>query len=427
MTTLSPPLPSAGLNAWLTYLERLHHQPIDLGLDRIKAVAEQMQLTTPETLVITVAGTNGKGSTVRYLETILLEAGYRTGVYTSPHLHHYAERVRIDAQLLDEAAHVQAFAAIEAARGDISLTYFEFGTLAALWLLKQQAVDVWILEVGLGGRLDAVNIVDADVAVLTSVGIDHVGFLGADRDGIAMEKAGVFRPHRPAIIGEPELPDVVIQHAQQQQIPLQRVGYDFKYRVTDQDTWQFTSRDIVFNQLPMPQLPLPNAATAIAAIAALPLPVAAPAIRDGLVKAKEAGRLQWLAPNAERPAGTLLDVGHNPQAAKFLAKVIRQRYPNYRVLAVVGMLEDKDFSGTLHELQSVVDTWYFADLDEPRGVKAQVLQNAAPKAAVIAGCFASVPEAFSAAQQQAKKDLEQQSLVLVCGSFYTVGKLPITE
>src|SRR5690554_2768826 len=226
MTTPQVPSASAGLDAWLSYLEQLHPSAIDMGLARVQTVAERLQLTQTDAHVFMVAGTNGKGSTVRYLETILNCADYRTGVYVSPHLHQYTERVRIQGQQLSEAEHVAAFAAIEAARGDVSLTYFEFGTLAALWLLQQQQLDAWILEVGLGGRLDAVNIVDADVALLTSVGIDHVGFLGADRTGIAHEKAGIFRSQRPAICGEPDLPESVVAAANDKQVALQRVGID---------------------------------------------------------------------------------------------------------------------------------------------------------------------------------------------------------
>ncbi|WP_339878872.1 bifunctional tetrahydrofolate synthase/dihydrofolate synthase, partial [Pseudidiomarina gelatinasegens] len=301
MSNVAKPSSSAGLNAWLNYLEHLHHSAIDMGLDRIKQVANRLELTTTSAQVFTVAGTNGKGSTVRYLETILQEDGYSTGVYISPHLHHYAERVRINTKQLSEAEHVQAFAAIEAARGDVSLTYFEFGTLAALWLMKQQPLDAWILEVGLGGRLDAVNIVDADVALLTSIGIDHIGFLGDDRTGIAREKAGIFRAERPAICGEPEFPQEVADAALENGVLLQQVGIDFHYRMAGAGVWHFHNQDTVLNNLPLPQLPLPNAATAIAALAASNLPISDKAIRAGLDKAREPGRLQLLEASANRP------------------------------------------------------------------------------------------------------------------------------
>lgn len=295
MSSNEAPSPTAGLEAWLSYLEQLHPSAIDMGLERVRQVADRLDLTKTQAQVFIVAGTNGKGSTVRYLETILAQAKYSTGVYISPHLHQYTERVRVNCQELTEAEHVQAFAAIEAVRGDISLTYFEFGTLAALWLLQQQQLDAWVLEVGLGGRLDAVNIVDADVAVLTSVGIDHIGFLGADRRGIAVEKAGIFRAQRPAICGEPDFPSDLADSLLAQQVQLQRVGIDFHYRMTTATTWQFRDAETLLVDLPLPQLPLPNAASAIAAIAASRLPVSEIAIRKGLSLAKEAGRLQLLA------------------------------------------------------------------------------------------------------------------------------------
>lgn len=432
MASISPPSQSAGLHAWLTYLEQLHPSAIDMGLDRVRAVAERLQLTQTDAEVFTVAGTNGKGSSVRYLETILREAGYQTGVYISPHLNVYNERVRINGNMLADADHVAAFAAIEQARGDISLTYFEFGTLAALYLMQQHELDAWILEVGLGGRLDAVNIVDANVALLTSVGIDHIGFLGSDRTGIAREKAGVFRPGRPAICGEPNFPAEVAAMAMQQEVMLQQVGKDFHYRLTTDNTWQFRNHDTVLNNLPLPQLPLPNAATAIAALAASDLPVSDKAIRAGLEKAREPGRLQYLAANTNHPADTLLDVAHNPHAAEFLTQAIALRYPQRPVYAVVGMLHDKDIKGTLAALSPAVNRWYFASLTEPRGASSAQLLEQQPAQAEVAGCFENVAQAYAQAQQDAASYRQQHPqskppLVLVCGSFYTVGKIPTTE
>lgn len=421
-TALLPPSQNAGLEAWLQYLELLHPLAIDMGLERVRTVAQRMQLVQPQAQVITVAGTNGKGSTVRYLETILAAAGYRTGVYISPHLHHYNERVRIDRKLLDDAAHVAAFVAVEQARGDISLSYFEFGTLAALWLFARQPLDVLILEVGLGGRLDAVNIIDADVAVLTSVGIDHIGFLGSDRSGIAREKAGVFRPQRPAICGEPDFPSEVAAEVLQRGVKLLQVGQHFHYSEQAQ-SWRWWSDTEQLLELPLPQLPLPNAATAIAALQALALPVPQQAVREGLQQAREAGRLQVLA----GPPQQLIDVAHNPHAATFLAAHLRKHYPQRPVYAVIGMLQDKDIAGTLAALAGPISRWYFADLSGPRGASAQqlaeALGNDSQPPAVVA-CFASV----SAAHQAACRDALQQSnpapLVLVCGSFYTVGQIP---
>src|SRR5690554_89085 len=431
MTTPQVPSASAGLDAWLSYLEQLHPSAIDMGLARVQTVAERLQLTQTDAHVFMVAGTNGKGSTVRYLETILNCADYRTGVYVSPHLHQYTERVRIQGQQLSEAEHVAAFAAIEAARGDISLTYFEFGTLAALWLMQQRALDAWILEVGLGGRLDAVNIVDADVALVTSIDIDHVGFLGSDRTGIAHEKAGIFRPQRLAVVGEPDFPAAVTSAAVARGVILHRVGHDFFYRVTGQTTWEYRDGNNYLQDLPLPQLPLPNAATAVAALAGCRLPIPSQAIRAGLTQAREAGRLEWRPGDGVTTMDTLLDVAHNPHAAHYLVQALQARYPKHRVLAVVGMLEDKDIAGTLQALAPAVDAWYFAHLTVPRGTTAETLAQYAPAAVngkpILRGCFTSVAAAFAQAQQDALVMAEQPVLVLVCGSFYTVGQIPNLE
>ncbi len=423
VTRLRPPQQSAGLEAWLSYLEQLHPLTIDMGLERVRTVAERMQLLQPQAQVITVAGTNGKGSTVRYLETILALAGYSTGAYISPHLQHYNERVRINRQVLTDAEHVTAFVAVEQARGDISLSYFEFGTLAALWLFQRQPLDVLVLEVGLGGRLDAVNSIDPDVAVVTSIGIDHVGFLGHDRTSIAREKAGIFRPQRPAICGEPDMPAEVVAGALQRGVKLLQVGHDFHYSAQAQ-SWRWWSDTEQFIDLPLPQLPLPNAATAIAALQALALPIPASALRAGLLQARESGRLQVI----DGPPQQLIDVAHNPHAAAFLAAHVQRHYPQRPVHAVIGMLQDKDIAGTLAALAAAVTHWYFADLAGPRGASAQQLATALADAeldgAASVQCFASVAAAHSAACAQALQQSNPAALVLVCGSFYTVGQVP---
>ncbi|WP_258240083.1 bifunctional tetrahydrofolate synthase/dihydrofolate synthase [Pseudidiomarina homiensis] len=422
--TPQPPSVTAGLDAWLSYLEALHPSEIDLGLERVQAVAQRLRIAPGQAKVITVAGTNGKGSTVRYLETMLRAAGYATGVYISPHLVDYEERVRINAQQLDAQHHVEAFNAVEQARGDTSLTYFEFGTLAAFWLLQQQALDVWILEVGLGGRLDAVNCIAADVGVITSVGIDHVAFLGPDRESIAREKAGIFRPDKAAVIGEPDFPATVLAELRQRGIEPARVGHDFHYRRNaDTETWDYVGRSSVLRQLPLPQLPLPNAATALKAIEKLALPVSLQAIKQGLQTAREHGRLEF------RPGSpnVLLDVAHNPHAATFLAEHIRSSFPNHTIMAVVGMLHDKDISGTLAALAPVVGQWFFADLAGPRGAKATRLAGEmAPSSSALVHTFATVADAYQAACAEAQRE-SAETLVLVCGSFYTVSQIPQAE
>lgn len=419
-----PPSQTAGLDAWLSYLEALHPTEIELGLERVQAVAERLAINPQPAKVMTIAGTNGKGSTVRYLETIMRAAGYNTGVYISPHLVNYEERVRVNARELNAQRHVEAFQAVEQARGDTSLTYFEFGTLAAFWLLQQQQLDVWILEVGLGGRLDAVNCIAADVGVITSIGIDHIAFLGPDRDGIAREKAGIFRAGKAAVIGESDFPSMVLDELKAKNITPAQVGIDFNYRRNnDLTTWDYVGRTSVLRGLPLPQLPLPNAATALKALEKLDLPVSLKAIKEGLQTARETGRLEL---RAGTPA-TLLDVAHNPHAAKFLAEHIRTTYPNRTIYAVLGMLSDKDIDGTIAELSKVVGQWFLADLGGPRGARAERLLQALPATVTpTAQTYSSVPEAYTAACQAARQD-SSETLVLVCGSFYTVSQLPKPE
>ncbi len=343
------------LAAWLSYLENLHSKTIDLGLDRVSLVAARLDVLRPAPFVFTVAGTNGKGTTCRTLESILLAAGLRVGVYSSPHLVRYTERVRVQGAELSEGAHTQSFAEIEAARGDTSLTYFEYGTLSALWLFKQAQLDVVILEVGLGGRLDATNIVDADVAVITSFALDHTDWLGPDRESIGREKAGVFRAGKPAVVGEADMPQTIADVAAEKGAHLLRRGVDWRYDV-EPGQWRFRDGQGELTGLPLPQVPQPNAATALAALRASRLPVSEQAIRDGIASAILPGRFQTVSVNPR----LILDVAHNPHAAAYLAGRLAAEPKRGRVLAVVGMLHDKDIAGTLACLEPVVDSWYCA-------------------------------------------------------------------
>ncbi|MDU6410325.1 MAG: bifunctional tetrahydrofolate synthase/dihydrofolate synthase [Yersiniaceae bacterium] len=419
MQTQRTPHATSPLATWLHYLEHLHSQAIDLGLDRVKRVAERLSLLRPAPFVFTVAGTNGKGTTCRTLEAILLAAGYRVGVYSSPHLVRYTERVRIQGQELPEAAHCASFAQLEAGRGDISLTYFEYSTLSALHLFTQAALDVVILEVGLGGRLDATNIVDADVGVITSIALDHTDWLGPDRESIGREKAGIFRPGRPAVVGEPAMPYTIAEVAHDRGAALHARGADWHFSV-GAASWQWQAGGRVLADLPLPQVPLDNAATALAALHyGLPaLTVAVPAltvddqaIRIGLQQAMLPGRFQTV---SESPR-LILDVAHNPHAAAYLAQRLAAlpRQPGSRVRAVVGMLSDKDIAGTLACLVPQVDVWYCAPLEGPRGATAEQLAEhlAAPQ------LFADVVTAW----QQAMQDADDQDIVIVCGSFHTVA------
>lgn len=412
MENLHLPQATSPLAAWLYYLERLHTQAIDLGLTRVERVARTLDLLKPAPFVFTVAGTNGKGTTCRTLETLLMAAGYRVGVYSSPHLLRYTERVRVQGDELPEAAHTASFAAIEAGRGDTSLTYFEFSTLSALQLFKQAALDVVILEVGLGGRLDATNIVDADVAVITSIALDHTDWLGPDRESIGREKAGVFRAAKPAVVGEPDMPQSIAQVAQEKGAQLLQLGRDWHWQ-QQESGWRFSDERITLTDLPLPQVPLPNAATALAALSASGLNVSEAIIRQHLDKAVLPGRFQTV---AQQPQ-LILDVAHNPHAAGYLAGRLAQLLKQGKVRAVVGMLHDKDIAGTLACLAPQVDQWYLAPLEGPRGASADELMAALATDRALA--FSSVTEAWRAAMQQAA----EQDIVLVCGSFHTVAQV----
>lgn len=404
------PQATSPLASWLYYLEHLHAQAIELGLDRIRRVASSLDLLTPAPVVFTVAGTNGKGTTCRTLETVLMAAGYRVGVFSSPHLVRYTERVRIQGEELAESAHTTSFAAIEAGRGDTTLTYFEYGTLSALWLFAEAQLDVVILEVGLGGRLDATNIVDADVAVVTSIALDHTDWLGPDRESIGREKAGVFRAGKPAVVGEPDMPHTIADVAAEKGAQLLQRDRDWSYIVTD-DSWSFRDAHGTVEQLPLPQVPLPNAATALAALRASPLNVDEAIIRRSLHQAMLPGRFQTV---AESPR-VILDVAHNPHAAGYLAGRLAEVPRNGKVHAVVGMLHDKDIAGTLACLSPQVDYWYCAPLDGPRGATAEQLMVHLEGAQA----FGSVELAWRQALQQAT----EQDIVLVCGSFHTVAQV----
>ncbi len=408
MENITLPQATSPLAAWLSYLENLHSKAIDMGLERVSQVAARLDVLKPAPFVFTVAGTNGKGTTCRTLESMLMAAGYKVGVYSSPHLVRYTERVRVQNAELAESAHTAAFAEIEAARGDISLTYFEYGTLSALWLFKQAQLDVVILEVGLGGRLDATNIVDPDVAVVTSIALDHTDWLGPDRESIGREKAGIFRSCKPAIVGEPDMPHTIADVAQEKGALLQRRDVDWRYSVTESG-WRFEDAKGALENLPLPQVPQPNAATALAALRASGLTVNEQAIRDGIQQAILAGRFQIV---CESPR-LILDVAHNPHAAAYLAGRLKSLPKTGRVLAVIGMLHDKDIGGTLACMESVVDSWYCAPLEGPRGATAEQLMQHLGQGQ----SFASVELAWRAAMADARPE----DTVLVCGSFHTVA------
>ncbi|MBD1574938.1 bifunctional tetrahydrofolate synthase/dihydrofolate synthase [Vibrio sp. S11_S32] len=414
-----PPKATSPLSMWLCYLESIHTSAIDLGLERVSKVAVSANLTKPASTVITVAGTNGKGSTCALMEAILLDAGYNVGVYSSPHLIEYNERVRINGQNASDEQHTQAFDFIEQARLQTSLSVFEFGTLAALRIFQQQQVDVVLLEVGLGGRLDATNVVDHDVSIITSLAIDHVDWLGDDINVIGYEKAGIFRSGKPAICGQPQAPATVAAHADDIGAQLHQVGYQFNYQRDSNNSarWHWNCGAFDLSDLPVPSLPLANAATALMALSTSGLDITDVNIVKGLEKAQLAGRMQIL---SSQPT-ILLDVAHNPHSAQYLVQQLQLNYltdanPERKIHAVVGMLHDKDINATLQQLMPVVDYWYPASLQGPRAASAQQLCLSLPEDVIQ---YATPIEAFNYAQEQ----LKAEDVLLVVGSFHTVGEV----
>lgn len=402
------PHSSSSLEEWLVYLEQLHGQAIELGLDRIRHVATELDLLKPAPFVFTVGGTNGKGTTCRTLEVLLLAAGYRVGVYSSPHFIRYPERVRINGQELTDQAHVASLDSLNQGRGETSLTFFEFSTLSALQLFKQADLDVVILEVGLGGRLDATNIIDADVAVITSIALDHTDWLGPDRDSIGREKAGIFRQGKPAVVGEPDMPFTIKKVAQDKGAILLARDQQWSYQASPQG-WQFTDIQGKLVDLPLPQVPLANAATALAALRVSGLTINETTLKASIASATLPGRFQIF---QESPK-VILDVAHNPHAARYLVDKVKQFAPTGIVRCVIGMLHDKDITGTLAILSEGVDEWYCASLEGPRGASAEQLQYSLS----AASGYSTVEQAYQAALNQAT----DEDIVLVCGSFHTVA------
>jgi dihydrofolate synthase / folylpolyglutamate synthase len=401
------------LSDWLAFIEGQHPRSIALGLERVKQVLDRMSIAI-RCPVITVGGTNAKGSTCAMLESMLRAAGYRTGLYTSPHLVRYNERVRIDGAEADDSLLVESFAVVENSRGEVPLTYFEFGTLAALWAFAENSLETAILEVGLGGRLDAVNVLDADCAVLTSVGIDHVDYLGPDRESIGREKAGIFRAGRPAVVAEPEPPPSVRQAVGEKFF----LGKDFGFTVHDAQ-WNYWGPKGKRAGLAHPALrgamQLRNASAALCALDALALPVAMQEVRRGLAEVALPGRFQVL---PGRPQ-TILDVAHNVEAARVLADNLLASGYASETIAVCGMLRDKDIGGVLRALAPRVTRWHFASLPGPRGASAEQLEQKLSESRAVVEEFASPTAAFIAARGRA----EEGDKIVVFGSFLTVGEV----
>lgn len=442
INNLQSPSIDSPLFVWLHYLENLHAKAIDLGLERAKWVGEKLNILKPAPTVITVGGTNGKGTTCRTLEMILLEAGFKVGVYSSPHLIRYNERVRIDGMELPDEKHVEAFCFIENGRADTSLTYFEFGTLSALHLFQQAALDVVILEVGLGGRLDSCNIVDADIAVITSIDIDHIDWLGDNRDDIAREKAGIFRPYKPAVVGEPNIPQTLIDEAIKIEASLYELGQVWHF--TQEETyWSWSGPDLQINQLPYPNVPVQNAATALATLYASGFinraddkRITQTQISQALQKTSLTGRFEIKETQTVEIEGVkqimpriILDVAHNPHAANYLYHQIinlKKTVPaNTRFHFIMGMLHDKDIQNTLKPLLPIVNHWHFISLNVPRGADANTLQSALNNLCTettLPQTIVDVHQSVETALKSIEKQEDKHDIIVICGSFYTVAQ-----
>ena len=434
------------LEEWLQWQEKLHLSEIDLGLERIGKVAKQLNLLTPSFLIITVAGTNGKGSTVAFLDAILRAEGYKTGSYTSPHLIKYNERIVLNGLQADDSTIIEAFAAIDKARcsiknsrgvtTEVSLTYFEFSTLAAIYIYQQQKVDVAILEVGLGGRLDAANLWDACLAIITSIGVDHIDWLGDDRDIIAIEKSGIMRAATPAICGELDPPKTIASEAQRIGSKLQQINTDFSYHLPEnsKNKWTWQNNETSY-ELELPNMPgefqINNAATAIAGLESIKsiLPVSINAINKGLKSAQVMGRLQILNTNPE----WLIDVAHNPHAAKQLAKYIEENPVKGKTYALFSMLRDKDVKEVIQLMNSVIDEWHIVATQGSRGLSLESLkdhfyqqsllnsneQKSEPSALKQVSSY----ESFSEACSFLKNITKEEDRVVAFGSFLVISEI----
>ena len=404
------------LDQWLAFLESNHPTEIDMGLDRVQTVAQRLDLLKPAPLTLLVAGTNGKGSTVTMCSSILNATGMNVGSYMSPHLHVYNERVRINGLPVSDELIIESFEKIDAARDDISLTYFEVGTLSALYIFKKSKVDAAILEIGLGGRLDAVNIVEPNGAAVTSIGLDHQDWLGSDINNIAFEKAGVYRVQQPAICGERNPPSRLIEHANSLDAKLLIKGRDFDFERADGEwSWRGVSVDgqqLEYVDLVLPSLPLENAATALQLLVQVYPALSVDDINLGLKNAKLSGRLQQF----DRPYSGILDVGHNPQAAKLLNDHLISHPINGKRYALFAMLKDKNALSVV-ESMSAINEWHVAGLAGYRGQSCHELNHKVSGAIEVSGKYESVANGLEALKDIVSVDDQ----VIIFGSFLTVA------
>jgi dihydrofolate synthase / folylpolyglutamate synthase len=416
---LNPPLFNT-LEDWLNYISQIHHREMDFSLERIQAVVNPLGWHRFNCPVVIVGGTNGKGSCVRFLESTYTAAGYRVGAFTSPHLMVFNERIRVAGEMVADDDLIAAFTSVEKNRRNISLSFFEFTFLAALEIFQRASLDLVVLEVGLGGRLDAVNIVDADIAVITTIDLDHTELLGPDRESIAREKAGIFRSGRAVVCGDPQPPESLRQRAADLGAPWYALGENFHFEHSPQETgWRWQGVESQYQNLPALSLKHQNAATSLMVVECLQnrLPVEDSAVRQGLAQASLAGRFEKMRVS---PHGyCYVDVAHNPQGGRWLAEQWRQVAVQGRRIAVFGMLSDKDIAETVRSLLHYVDSWYVATLSVSRGATAAHL-HATLSAQGVNSCysFATVEHALQAAIAGANLELDS---ILVFGSFYTVA------
>jgi len=400
---------ASDLHDWLAYIDSLHSQVIDMSLNRITAVGRELDVLKPAPFVFLVGGTNGKGTTCHTLEKTLQLSGYNVGVFSSPHMIHYTETVRIQGEELAESEHVAAFVAINQARQNTTLTPFEFNTLGAFWLMKQAKVDVAIIEVGMGGRDDATNILEPDVSVITNVALDHEDWLGKDTEAIGNIKAGIFRAGKPAIIGQAAAPASLLAHAQSIGALIHQRENQWRLK-KDQQHWTFSDAAGDIADLPLPKMPLDNVATAIAALRASGLTFAESALRTVILEANLPGRFQIV---NHHPI-TILDVAHNPHASAYLAERLRELPIKGKYRFVVGMLINKDIKSTVGHLAELSDQWYCCSIQAgPRSSQAEDVAKHLPQAHT----FADILSGWEAA----KRDAKEEDVIVVCGSFYAVA------
>jgi dihydrofolate synthase / folylpolyglutamate synthase len=404
------------LAEWLKKIGEVNPQLVELGLERVQIVKNRLNLNQPLCPLVIVGGTNGKGSTVATLEAIYLAQGYKTGVFTSPLLTNHTELIRIQGKEAKAEEFCEAYKKIDHARQEIKLTPFEFHTLAAIEILHQHALDIWILEVGLGGRLDAVNILDADVAVVTSIGIDHTEWLGNTRELIGREKAGIFRHNKPVVCGDENPPSSLIDHATQLSAPFYQQGKDFSYEAHNQ-YWNWSSKKNNYNHLPQPKLAIQNISTALMTVELLQekLKIDLENIYSAIKNVTLPGRFEVLPGKVL----TIMDVAHNPDGVKMLANNLQQ-IDSKKIHAVFSMLVDKDIAGSIREIKNKIDYWYVAPLNETRGASKNELQEIFEREKIINVSF---NKTISDSYQEAVSNAMTGDVILIFGSFHVVGKI----